>query len=136
MTKQELNLFQFTAIHMAKPSARPAKIVWRYMVQLHPLSNPLHHVPNDVLRDSLAPRRPMPANGAEDSTRTHLCQISPSIDCILDPSRHRNSADMTAFADQVHNGPMSLPNLSIFNCQRRELGAAQYQVMNCSIANL
>ena len=26
VTKQELNLFQFTAIHMAKPSARPAKI--------------------------------------------------------------------------------------------------------------
>ena len=111
MTKQELNLFQFATIHTTEPGARSAKIVWREMVQLHPLSDPSHHVPNDVLRDSLAPGGSMPANSAEDSARRHLCRLSPSIDCILDPSRHRNGTDMTAFADQVHNGPMSLSDL-------------------------
>jgi hypothetical protein len=29
VTKQELDLFQFAAIHMAELSARSAKIVWR-----------------------------------------------------------------------------------------------------------
>lgn len=111
MTKEEPNLLQLAAIHMAEPSARPTKIVWREMVQLHPLSDPSHHVPNDVLRDSFAPGRPMPANSAEDSARGHLRQISPSLDCILDPNRHRNRTDMTAFADQIYNGPMSLSDL-------------------------
>jgi hypothetical protein len=72
VTKQELNLFQFAAIHMTEPGARPAKIVWREMVQLHPHSNPSYHVPNDVLGDSLAPGSSMSTNGAEDSTRRYL----------------------------------------------------------------
>ena len=96
VTKQELNLLQFAPIHMAELSARPAKIVWREMVQLHPLSDPSHHIPNDVLRDARAPGRVMPANGAEDSARRHLRGISPLIDGILDPDRHRNGTDMTA----------------------------------------
>ena len=50
MTKQKLNLFQLAAVHMAELSARTAKIVWREMDQLHPLSDPSHHVLNEVLR--------------------------------------------------------------------------------------
>jgi outer membrane protein TolC len=64
-----------------------------------------------ALLASVAPGRPMPANSAEDSARGHLRQISPSLDCILDPNRHRNGTDMTAFADQIYNGPMSLSDL-------------------------
>ena len=95
------------------------------VVKLHPLGDLSHHVPNDVLRDSLSPRRPMSADGAEDSARGHLRGLSPSIDCILDPSRHRNGTDMTALADQVHDGPMSLSDLQILNAKSRELGPAQ-----------
>ena len=79
MTKQELNLFQFATIHVTEPGARSAKIVWREVVQLHPLSDPSHHVPNDVLGDSLTPRRAMPANSAEDSACCYVCS-SPAID--------------------------------------------------------
>lgn len=111
MTKQELNLLQLAAIHVTELSARSTKIVWRAMVQLHPLSNPSHHVPNDILGDSLAPGRPMPTNGAEDSARGHLRGISPPIDGILDPSRHRNSMDMAALANQIYSCPMSLSDL-------------------------
>jgi hypothetical protein len=32
---------------------------------------------------------------------------------------------MTAFANQVHNGPMSLPDLQILDGESRELGPAQ-----------
>src|SRR4051812_28928381 len=110
---------------MAKSSARSSKIMWCQIVQLHPLSDISHHVPNDILRDSLAPRRPMPADGAEDSARGHLRGVPPSIDCLLDSSRHRNGPDMTAFADQIHNSPASLSDLQIFNSKRREFSPAQ-----------
>jgi arginase family enzyme len=49
MPKQELNLLQLAAIHMAELGARSAKIVWFEMVQLNPPSDPSRHVPNDVL---------------------------------------------------------------------------------------
>ena len=49
MTKPELNLLQFAAIHLAELGARSAKIVWFEMVQLNPPSDPSRHVPNDVL---------------------------------------------------------------------------------------
>ena len=67
----------------------------------------------------------MSANCAEDPARGHLRRLSPSIDCILDPGRHRHSPDMTAFANQVHNSPMSLPYLQILNIKSREFGPAQ-----------
>ena len=67
----------------------------------------------------------MTAHRAENPARRHLRQISPSIDCLLDPSRHRNRTDMTAFANQVYDGPMSLPNLQILNGKSREFGPTQ-----------
>jgi hypothetical protein len=59
------------------------------------------------------------------SARSYLRGTSPLIDCIFHPSRHRNGPDMTAFADEIHYRPMSLSNLKILNCQRRELAPAQ-----------
>jgi len=122
MAEKELNLFQFPAIDMAEFCAGSPKIVWSEMVQLHPLSAPSNDVPNDILGDSLTPRRPMAAHRAENSARRYLRQISPSIDCLLDPSRHRNRTDMTAFANQVYDGPMSLPDLQILNSKSKEFG--------------
>ena len=72
MAEQELNLFQFAAIDMAELCAGSPKIVWSEMVQLHPLSAPSNDVPNDVLGDPLAPRRPMAANRAENPARRYL----------------------------------------------------------------
>ena len=67
----------------------------------------------------------MAAHRAENSARRYLLQISPSIDCLLGPSRHRNRTDMTAFANQVYDGSMSLPDLQILNRKRGKLGPAQ-----------
>jgi hypothetical protein len=125
MTKEELNLFQFPAIHMTELCACSPEIVWSEMVQLHPLSAPSDDVPDDILGYPLTPRRPMSAHGSEDAARGHLRRFPPSIDCLLDPSRHRNGADMTTLANKIHDGPMSLPDLQILNRKRRELGPAQ-----------
>ena len=125
MTKKELNLFQFSAIHVAELCAGSPEVVWSEVFQLHPLGAPLDDVPDDILGDPATPRRPMTAHGAEDSPGGHFRRFFPSIDRLLDPSRHGNGTDMTTFADQVHDGPMSLPDLQILNSKRGELGPAQ-----------
>jgi hypothetical protein len=101
MAGKELNLFQFPAIDMAEFCAGSPKIVWSEMVQLHPLSAPSNDVPNDILGDSLTPRRPMAAHRAENSARRYLRQISPSIDCLLDPRRHRNRKEPVVHREQA-----------------------------------
>ena len=46
---------------------------------------------------------------------------------------------MTAFADQIHNSPLSLSNLQIFNSKCREFSPAQSAAYkhrdHCEIAN-
>jgi hypothetical protein len=139
VAEKELNLFQFPAIDMAEFGAGAPEIVWGEMVQLHPLSAPSNDLPNDILGDPLTPRCPMAAHRAENSDRRYFRQISPSIDCLLNPSRHTNRTDMTAFANQVYDGPMSLPDLQILDSKSRELGptqAATYEYGNhCEIAD-
>ena len=99
MTKKELNLLQFSAIHMAEFCSRSPEIVWCEMLQLHPFSAPSDDVPDDILRDPLTPRRSMSANSAENSARRHLRRLSPSIDCVLDPDRHGNGSHVTSLAN-------------------------------------
>jgi hypothetical protein len=67
----------------------------------------------------------MAAHGAENPARRYLRQISPSIDCLLNPSWHRNGTDMTAFANQIYDSPVSLPNLQILNGKSRQFGPTQ-----------
>ena len=121
MTKGELNLFQFPAIHVTELCAGSPETVWSKMVQLHPLSAPSDDVLGDILGYPLTPRRPMSAYGSQNSARGHLCRFLPSIDCLLDPSRRRNGADMTTLANKIHHGPMSLPDLQILNRKRSSL---------------
>jgi len=139
MSEKELNLFQFPAIDMAEFCAGSPEIAWSEMIQLHPLSAPPNDVPNDILGDPLTPRRPMAAHRAENSARRYLRQISPSADCLLDPTRHRNRTDMPAFGDQVYNGPVSLPNLQTLNSKSGEFSPTQsaaYEHRNhCKIAD-
>jgi hypothetical protein len=125
VAEKELNLFQFPAIDMAEFCAGSSKIAWSEMVQLHSLSAHSNDVPNDSLGDPLTLRRPMAAHRAENSPRRYLRQFSPSIDCLLDPNRHRNRTDMTAFANHVYDSPMSSPDLQIHNSKRGELSPAQ-----------
>nr|WP_233580873.1 hypothetical protein [Acidipila sp. EB88] len=75
MTEQELDLFQFAAIHMAKLSARSAKIVRRKTVHLHSFGDSSHHVPDHVFGDPRAPGRPMLADGSEDRPEVTFAKL-------------------------------------------------------------
>jgi hypothetical protein len=67
----------------------------------------------------------MAADRSEDSACRHFRRFSPPVYCFLDPDRHRNGSYVTTFANKVNDGPMSLSDLEIFNCERAELGSAQ-----------
>ena len=110
---------------MTEFGASAPEIVWREMVHLYPLSASSDDIPDHIFGYSLTPSSSMAAHGSEDSAGSYVCRLPPSIDCVLDPRRHRNCADMTTLAHQIHDGPMSLPDLQVLNCKCRELGAAQ-----------
>jgi hypothetical protein len=117
MTEKELDLLQFPALHMAEFRHSAGGRVERDAL-IASLGAPSDDVPDDILGYSFTPRCPMSAHGSEDSARGYFRRLSPSIDRLLDPSWQRNGTDMTTFANQVHDGPMSLPDLQILNSQR------------------
>src|SRR5438046_1592925 len=95
------------------------------MIQLHPLCAPSNNIPDDILGNPFAPRRPVTADGPEHPARCDVGGRHPSIDGGLYPTWHRHGPNVTAFANQVHDGPMSLPDLEIINFERRKFSAPQ-----------
>jgi hypothetical protein len=57
---------------------------------------------------------------SEYSARCYLRRFPLLIDCVLDPKGHPNGPNVTTHANQIHDGPMSLPDLQILNCEGRE----------------
>jgi hypothetical protein len=53
--KEELDLFQFSAIHVAELRARAAEIMRGEMVHLHPFGTPSDDIPDDILGNSFSP---------------------------------------------------------------------------------
>ena len=47
-----------------------------------------------------------------------LGRDAPTIDRLLNPHGHGNGTHTAALANQVDNGPVSLPDLHVFNFQR------------------
>ena len=87
------------------------------MIQLHPLRAPSNNIPDDILGNSFASRRPVAADSTEDPARCDLGGRHPSIDGGLYPSWDRDRPNVTAFSNQVHDGPMSVPDLDVINLQ-------------------
>jgi hypothetical protein len=100
MAEKELNLLQFPAIDMAEFCACWPKIVWSEMVQLHPLSAPSDHLPNDILGDPLTPRRPMAAHRAKYSARRPMSL--PDLQILNSKSRELDLARSAAYEHRSH----------------------------------
>jgi hypothetical protein len=116
-----LDLLQLSTIHMAEFCAGPAQITRSKMIQLHPFRAPSNNIPDDVLGNSFAPRRTVTADSPENPARCDLGGRHPSIDGGLHPSWYRRGPNVTAFANQVDDGPMSLPDLDVINFESGKL---------------
>ena len=83
------------------------------------------HVPDHVLADPRAPYCSHPANRSKYSTVRDAGRRGPTVDCVFDPLRYGDSADVAAFAYQINNGPVSLTSLDVIDFQGGKFGAAQ-----------
>jgi hypothetical protein len=102
---------------MAELSAGSAEVVRSKVNELRLVGAPPNHVPDDVFGQSSAPRCSMTAHCSEDPARCDFGGRRPAIHGGFHPSRHRNSPDVAALADQVYDGPVPLPYLQVIHFQ-------------------
>src|SRR5215469_15752766 len=95
------------------------------MVQFHPIS-----APSDTYQITFSDI-PLPQGVPSRLTARKIRPAVTFADSlhrstrVLDPDGHRNGSNVTSLANQIHDGPMPLPDLQILNSKRRELGPAQ-----------
>jgi hypothetical protein len=82
-------------------------------------------VPYHILANARAPYCSYPANRSKYSTVRDAGCRGPTVDCVFDPLRYGDSADVAAFAYQINNGPVSLTSLDAIDFQCGKFGAAQ-----------
>jgi len=90
----------------------------------------LDHVPDDVLRDPFAPHLAVPGDGPEDSSLGNPGCLGPVVQRDLHPTWNRDGTDVTGFADQVHDRPVTLPHLQVIEAQPNQLRTANPQPNN------
>jgi hypothetical protein len=117
MGEQELNLFQLAAAGVAQLGARPAQVMRGDVPQPYAAAVSVHEVPDNVFADAIAPNRSILADGAEYSSAVNLGCRCPAVQLVFDLKQNRNGSNMTALPNQVHNHPMPLTDLYLFEWQ-------------------
>ena len=125
MPKEELNLIQLAASFTTQPCARATKIVGCQFVDSCSLGAILDDMPHDPLRYGCSPRLARPANTSEHASPAYSGGLAPGVNGRLDPVGNRYCADVSAFADQVDDGPVILPLLNVRELQFCGLSTAQ-----------
>lgn len=110
---------------MTQLGAGSPKIVGRDPLQPSFLTASLHHVPDHVLRNSIAPHPARPADRSKNPSVRDLCRQRQLVQRFLRPVRDRDGADVTALADQINNGPVPLPGLYVAHFQADQFRPAQ-----------
>jgi len=80
----------------------------------------LHHIPDDVLRDSLPPHLARTGNRTKHFPLRHTRCVGPLVEGRLNPSGNGHSSNVPALADQVHHRPVPLSNLDFAQFQTDE----------------
>ena len=109
--QQELNLLQLAPARVAQLRTGPPQVMRCNVLQTRSLTAGLDHIPNDILRDALAPYLSGPGDGSKDPSISDSGCGRPLIECSFDPSWNGDGADMSALADQVHHCPVPLAHL-------------------------
>jgi hypothetical protein len=87
------------------------------MVQPRSFAAIPYHVPHQVLGDTLAPHLASLADGAKYPSVLDLCCQGPEIERLFRPLRYWHRANVSALADQVHDGPVVLAGLDLVSLQ-------------------
>src|SRR5215472_13027499 len=84
-----------------------------------------YHVPDGILREAAPPDVSPTTDSTEDFALSDARGAGPLVQRLFYPKRHRNRANVAAFAYEVHNCPMPLARLHALDGQRHQLRAAQ-----------
>jgi hypothetical protein len=125
VAEKELNLLQLASVDVTQLCTCPPQVVRREIIKLHSLGTVPNHVPDYVFRDSFAPCGSVPADCPEDSAVCDIRCSHPSVDSGLYPDRHRNRADTAALSDEIHDCPVSLPDLDVFFPKRDQFRSSE-----------
>ena len=125
MAKKELNLIQLAASFTTKACTRTSKIVGSQLVDSGSLGAVFDDVPHDPLRYTCSPGLARPANTPEHAPLAYAGGLAPGVNGRLDPVGNRHRADVSAFADQVDDGPVILPALNMRELKLCNLSTAQ-----------
>src|SRR5580704_7065819 len=125
VTEQKLNLLQFSAARVTQLRTCPPQIMGCNMLQPRAFATLSYHAPHQILRDTFPPYFPAPGDGTKYPSFLDSSSCYPPIHCVFHPLRNRDSANSSAFADQVHDGPMILTGLDLVSLQADELGSTE-----------
>jgi hypothetical protein len=120
MSEQELNLLQLSSAVMTQLGAGTPQIMGRNMFQACSLAAGSDHVPDNVLRDATAPHLSQSGDSSEDSALTNPRGLGPLIEGGFHPVRNGHGPYVATFANQIHNGPVSLAHLDVVQLQANQ----------------
>ena len=125
VSEQKLNLLQFTAAIMAQLGTGSPQIMRGDVLQSGFLAAGSDHVPDNVLRDTMAPHLPESGNCSKDFAPFHASGSCPLVQSGLDPCWNWHRADVATFADQIDHGPVALTHLDIVELQANQFRSAE-----------
>jgi hypothetical protein len=82
-------------------------------------------VPDHFLRNFRSPNNTFTANTSQNLAVRDFCNSQPVIDRLLHPVGHRNRADVSAFPDEVNDGPMVFVALNMVKSQIDEFSSTE-----------
>ena len=123
--QQELDLVQFASGFAAQAGAGPSEVMWGKPINGRFLGAVLHDVPYAPLRYACSPRLARPANTPEHAPVANAGGLAPGVNCRLDPVGNRYCANVSAFTDEVDDGPVILPPLNMREFQLCSLSTAK-----------
>jgi len=125
MAQQELDLLQLATAAVAELGTGPAQIMRCNMLQSCPLTACLYDVPDNVLRNPVAPHFSRSADCSKDPALGDASLCGPFIQRGFDPDWNRYGADMAALTDQIHDRPVPLAHLNLVYVKTDQFRSAQ-----------
>jgi hypothetical protein len=125
MSKQKLDLIQFTACIPTEPRTGSSQVVGCKGRDTDPGSGRPHHVPYSLLADAIAEHPARTADTPKDLPAMDRSRTEPGKQFHVHPIGHRDRADMTGLAHKIDDGPMVFSLLQVFDSQAGGLMSPQ-----------
>jgi hypothetical protein len=125
VTKEKLNLLEFTSSTVTEAGACATKIVGRETVNADSLGILFHRVPDYVARNSSILPSPTLRNSCEYFAFSHSWVAEPDIYQAFTPTRHRYGSQSATLPNHIDDDPMTFSQLQLIESQVHGFRAPQ-----------